>query len=288
MELYATKGFTRTRISDITDSIHIGKGTFYLYFKDQLELFFACMDTVAEYIQSKNIWPVLSRETTIDEILYKRAEAFHKAFPQLSGILIILRRALRTDDPKYKIITRDYLRKLVKPMVKDLRKGYESSLLRDIDINVAAYVLLSVFETVGYSLLLDSRLTFEKAIEPYLDIFKYGIMEPEENRAKKDMPVLHGEITDSEGITTSINNIRFDGEHHLSAKYGKSEVHIDLTRVASFEVIEKIPVCSGMLNMKDHEKLRVKINGNISCTGDTSIGKLNIPVREISTIVFES
>ncbi len=289
IELYATKGFTRTRISDITDSIHIGKGTFYLYFKDKLELFYACMDTVAIHIQSKDLWPALTDEKSTDKILYQRAEAFHKAFPQLSGILIILRRALRTDDAKYIIMTRGYLRKLVSPMVKDLQKGIESTSIRGINVNVAAYLLLSVFETVGYSLMLDSRLTFERAIEPYLDIIKHGIMEPEERKSKMNGPTaIHGEITDSGGTTTRIRDIRFGGEYYLTAKLGKSEVRIDPTRVASIELTEKGSLCAAILNMKDQKQLTVKIEGNMVCTGEMALGELTIPMKEISKIVFES
>jgi AcrR family transcriptional regulator len=289
IDLYASKGFTRTRISDITNSSHIGKGTFYLYFKDKLELFYACMDTVARRIQSEDFWPPVTDETSIDKILYQRAEAFQKAFPQLSGILIILRRALRIDDPQYVIMTRDYLRRLVSPMVKDLRKSLESAGLRDINVNATAYLLLSVFETVGYTLMLDPHLAFDKAIEPYLDIIKHGIMAPEEKEPKMGRRnAIRGVITDSGGTTTHITDIRFGGEDYLTAKLGKSEVRIDPRRVASIELKEKGPLATALLNMKDQEQLTVKIGGNVSCTGNAALGELTIPMKEVSKIIIES
>ena len=289
MELFARKGFTRTRISDITDGLNIGKGTFYLYFKDKLELFSECMDVVATRVQPKDVWPFIADEGGTEKILYQRAEAFQKAFPQLSGILIILRRSLRMDDPKYVIMTREYLRRLVGPMVKDLQKGIEAASLRDINVNAAAYLLLSLFETVGYSLMVDPSLTFEKLIKPYLDIVKYGIMKPEVETLKKEAPdEVRGEIKDSGGTKTWIGNIRFGGEHYLAARLGKSEVHIDPKRVASISFEGNGPVCNAVVNMKNEEQLTVQTEGNMILSGDVSAGTLTIPIMDISEIVFKS
>lgn len=44
MELYATKGFQNTSITDLQIALDMGRGTLYYYFKDQEELFFTCME----------------------------------------------------------------------------------------------------------------------------------------------------------------------------------------------------------------------------------------------------
>lgn len=44
MELFNTQGFHKTKIEEITKSAGIGKGTFYLYFKNKNELVFAAFE----------------------------------------------------------------------------------------------------------------------------------------------------------------------------------------------------------------------------------------------------
>ena len=44
-ELFTTKGFTKTAISDIVENANVAKGTFYLYFKDKYDL----KDKLIEY-----------------------------------------------------------------------------------------------------------------------------------------------------------------------------------------------------------------------------------------------
>jgi len=44
MELYAIKGYNNVSVSDLQYALDIGRGTFYYYFKDQDEIFQACME----------------------------------------------------------------------------------------------------------------------------------------------------------------------------------------------------------------------------------------------------
>ena len=44
MELYALKGYQNVSISDLQIALDIGRGTLYYYFRDQDELFQACME----------------------------------------------------------------------------------------------------------------------------------------------------------------------------------------------------------------------------------------------------
>lgn len=44
MELYALKGFSNVSITDLQFALDIGRGTLYYYYKDQDELFYACME----------------------------------------------------------------------------------------------------------------------------------------------------------------------------------------------------------------------------------------------------
>ena len=47
-DLFATKGFYKTTVKDITKAADLGYGTFYLYFKDKKNIFHALLERVED------------------------------------------------------------------------------------------------------------------------------------------------------------------------------------------------------------------------------------------------
>lgn len=178
LELFTSKGFTRTKISDITDGLEIGKGTFYLYYKSKEDLFRASMRTVASMVQAKDPETNITDGKDFEQALHERTRSLCKAFPELSGIFMILRRALKLEDPKYFTMARNYMCKLTQPFVRDLEKAKASGMVRDVDPHSVSHLFLMLGETIGYRLLFDPGLTFEETLKTYMNIIKYGIMKP--------------------------------------------------------------------------------------------------------------
>jgi AcrR family transcriptional regulator len=178
LELFTSKGFTRTKISDITYGLEIGKGTFYLYYKNKEDLFRACMRRVAIVVQPKHLQTNITDGQHFEQTLYERTHSLCKAFPELSGIFMILRRALKLEDPKYYRMARNYICNLMQPFVRDLEKANASGILRDVDFHSVSHFILALGETVGYRLMFDKGFAFEETLKTYMDIIRYGIMKP--------------------------------------------------------------------------------------------------------------
>ena len=101
IKLFSEQGYENTRISDITDALHMGKGTFYVYFKNKKELFMECIDRLTVTIVPEEAWAEIRSEKGYERKTRRRAVAFLDAFPGFRGILNLLRIALGGPDPDW-------------------------------------------------------------------------------------------------------------------------------------------------------------------------------------------
>ena len=56
IELFSKNGFVRTKISDVAESVGLGKATFYFYFKSKEKLFKDCVEHMIEFVEPKDFW----------------------------------------------------------------------------------------------------------------------------------------------------------------------------------------------------------------------------------------
>src|SRR5208283_4572998 len=61
IELFNRVGYERVKVSDITDALQMGKGTFYLYFKNKKELLLECFRQLDLVISSIEASPEVQR-----------------------------------------------------------------------------------------------------------------------------------------------------------------------------------------------------------------------------------
>lgn len=72
-QLFTSQGLKKTTVDDIVRRVSIAKGTFYLYFKSKEELFFRCLEAMEEYIEEREIHPLMKNmenpESMIRELM---------------------------------------------------------------------------------------------------------------------------------------------------------------------------------------------------------------------------
>ena len=81
IKLFSEQGYENTKISDITEALHMGKGTFYVYFKNKKELFMECIDRLTVTIVPREAWAEIRGEKNFDRKSAKRGVAFLEAIP---------------------------------------------------------------------------------------------------------------------------------------------------------------------------------------------------------------
>ena len=286
-ELFSQKGYEKTTISDITEALSMAKGTFYLYFKDKRELFIECIERITMVIVPEDSWEDIKHEKDMARRAYVRARAFQEAFPGFRGILNLLRRAMVGDDPILAQKAKDTFSALIQPMAKDVRRGIETGVFRQVDPELVSYFQLVMAEMLGFRLMMDDRYSLEEGIEQLLDYGDNGILA----RAAGDpwpetQSELEGEVMDQTGVRTRLRAILFDGKTEVGGRLGNAEVRIDLSRADSLRMDDDGSECQARLVMRDAESVAIEVNGDLKLTGLAPFGQFTIPLRAVNQVTF--
>jgi AcrR family transcriptional regulator len=286
IRLFASQGYQDTKISDITDALGIGKGTFYLYFKDKRELFLECIERMTLFIIPRERWEEIRREHEPIRRIRKRTEVFLEAFPKFIGILNLIRYAMRSDDQVVAKKAKNTFSLLVSPIIKDISWGIRHGFFRQVNEELLAYYSLSMAEMLGYRLMVDSRYTLEQGVDALMDLLVNAIALREEDEPGSDEPGFYCcEVVDRHGTRTVLRDIRFKGERYLLGKVGEGMVKANPGNIASLRV-EEGSEAMVVLVMKNGDRISMHVHEEMSVTGTCGIGEFSIPLKKVSHIAF--
>lgn len=287
IEFFSQKGYESTRISDITDALHMGKGTFYVYFKNKEELFIECIDRLTMIIVPEEAWDDIRNEKDYIRRGYRRGIAFLNAFPGFRGILNLLRIALGGDDPRLAQKARETFKILSTPMIKDIKKAMDDGIMRpDIDEEFAGYFLLVLAEGLGYWQMMDSRYTTEEAMELLSDFFSRVLLRPEKMEEIEKGHTIFGEVTDQKGATTQLEEVCIGERPLLSGEMGEAAVEIELGRISRIDLRKRDAILLAEVSMIDGQQVMIEVDGNMILRGEASFGSFHIPLESVSYISF--
>ena len=286
IRLFSEQGYENTKISDITDALHMGKGTFYVYFKNKKELFMECIDRLAVTIVPEEAWAEIRSEKGYEQKTRKRASAFLDAFPGFRGILNLLRIALGGPDAALALKAREAFRIMSAPMAKDLSRAISEGLVRsDVDVELFAFLQLMMAEGLGYWLMMDVECSVEEGLDALLDIFRTGLRPSinEEQEASGAAPDW-GELRDSKGVTTRLQGILVDGKPFLTGRIGDGEMGLDLARTRKVEIALEGEACLARATLSDGNDIVLEVDGGLMVTADTPCGPFRIPLARVVSL----
>jgi len=161
MELYALKGFRNVTITDLQIALDMGRGSVYYYFKDQDELFIACMEKyllepkqralsnvpedagIDEMISTMNAYLHSLEEalmtfdiktintSNVNDLMftaYSRFPSLHRKAQRLSLKELELWRKALYHDQRAGLIRRDIDREQIAIMFTHIKNSYDSGL----------------------------------------------------------------------------------------------------------------------------------------------------------------
>ncbi|MDD9897761.1 MAG: TetR/AcrR family transcriptional regulator [Candidatus Melainabacteria bacterium] len=149
-DLFATKGFYKTTVKDITKAADLGYGTFYLYFKDKKNIFHALLERVEDELYtvaqggidfSQEYEEGVSSYRALREDLRAIFTSFRDNAPLLQFC-----KELAILDPKFRI----KYEALRTRLIDRTRQVLEKSPLVNVDFNVAAVAIAGMIESVAY------------------------------------------------------------------------------------------------------------------------------------------
>jgi AcrR family transcriptional regulator len=288
IQLFSERGYENTKISDITEALRMGKGTFYVYFKNKRELFIECIDRLGVTIVPPESWEEIRNERDFFRKNQKRGKAFLKAFPGYRGILNMIRGAVGRNDPVLSQKAIESFRVLSRPILKDLRRAVANGTVRiSHDEAFVAYLLLVMAESFGYWQMVDSQYSIDEGMEILMDMSQYGLVHANPSDHE---PITEkgpsGEVEDSKGIKTRLEDISVDRKYCLRGRMGDAEVNVDLSTLASLRFLEKGAGCRAALTMQDGQEFVIDVDAEISLVGTAPFGSLRLPLKCIASVSF--
>jgi AcrR family transcriptional regulator len=286
IKLFSEQGYENTKISDVTDALHMGKGTFYVYFKNKKELFMECIDRLTVTIVPEDAWAEIRSEKGYEGKTRKRAVAFLDAFPGFRGILNLLRIALGGPDPDLALKAKEAFRIMSAPMAKDLSRAISDGLVRaDVDVELFAFLQLMLAEGLGYWLMMDAEYSVEEGLDALLDIFGLGLREPgNEEPEGSGRRADWGELRDSKGVTTQLQGILVNGKPFLPGRIGDGEVGLDLARTKKVEILPEGEACLARVTLKDGDDIVLDVDGGMIVSANTPCGPFRIPLNRVVSL----
>jgi len=169
IRIFSHKGYHQTKISDITDSVKISTGTFYLYFQNKRDLFIDVVDDVFNNIVGEAAVAIKGEKDFLEKLKI-RGYVFYENYSKYSEILSQLRAEMASEDtwPAKKI--KKIYHGLTTPVIREIQEAIDAGIIRKIDPDLAAYALTAQIEMMSLRLSLDDKYTINDAIDFIIDM----------------------------------------------------------------------------------------------------------------------
>jgi len=178
IELFSSKGYLRTHVSHVTDTLHISKRTFYLYFENKHDLLVAVFDhLVGELTQTEQ---AIAYESDFFVRMVKRGEAYITFYEKYHKIFDIIRAESIGPESRPELSIQAIYRRILDPLEKDIRKAQDEGLVQGTpaDAELYSYMVLGGFDLLCYRLLMDDKYPSAKIV----DIFRRYMLPAPTNR----------------------------------------------------------------------------------------------------------
>jgi AcrR family transcriptional regulator len=180
-KVFSEKGYHATGVDDIIREAGVARGTFYLYFQSKRAIFDELLDILFRELESKirRVDPGAGAGGITQQMLDNVGRIFDALLSNRDITRILLREAVGLDagfDRKLE----EFYRRLAGLIERSLRTGREMGLVRDVDLRIAAVMILGALKQVLDDSLADPALLPDSSelAREFLGVAVYGVVNP--------------------------------------------------------------------------------------------------------------
>lgn len=283
LELFSENGYEHTRISDITDSLNIGSGTFYRFFNSKEELLFGCMDRLPKVLIPKQAWAKVRQEKDYIKRLRNRGHAMMNAFPSYIGILNHIRLLLGNENKDIANKAAECLQNVVKPLKSELSYAVKQGTIRDVDEDLIPFVLLGINSICGDRMLVDSKYTVDEAFSVVED-FVYHALVNHDTLFKDKWERVTLELMTGDSII--INDLYFNNIKNIEGSFKSGNLSFNINDIKSISVLDISEEIE--LRIKDINAMvfLIKCDLNTVVTGKINNAHYDVSLSKVKQIYF--
>ena len=280
LELFSRFHYENTKISDITDALNMGNGTFYRYFNSKEDLFLDCLERLPRVLVPRDAWAEVEKETDFILRLKKRGYAMLNAFPSYIGILNYAKLSLGKKNLTLSKKAAECIQSLVRPLKRDLEQAIREGHVRDVDAELCAYLLLGINETFGYLLLMDPQCSVEKGFAVIEDFLTHALA----RRHALDRGGVSAEITDVSGHVLTLAGLRFDNAEYLEGRFLEGQLKVRASDVETLFFQKDQEGVSVRAILRGKGEVSMTVSPETQVTGRTSFGMFSVGVERLKTV----
>jgi AcrR family transcriptional regulator/predicted DNA-binding transcriptional regulator AlpA len=163
VEIFARKGYHQTNVTEIAKAVGVGHSTFYVYFPSKMALFMECVDDVFQAMFA-DVWEEIKGEKNPVARLNRRAEVVLRSHPQFIDMMNVLK-SIEEDDPPLEKKKRELYSSIVEPCRRDLARAIEMGLIPEIDVEIAAFLVVGFLESAWLLIRMNEEYTVERVLD---------------------------------------------------------------------------------------------------------------------------
>ena len=93
-------------------------------------------------------------------------------------------------------------------------------------------------------------------------------------------------IVDSQGVTTKVTQITFDGKTYLTGQRGNTTVTIPFDKISSVQTgkLAEDKKVSAFITLKAGGTLNITVEGNLPCYGSADFGNVQVEFKDIKKV----
>ncbi|MEK6726859.1 MAG: hypothetical protein AABY54_09995 [Deltaproteobacteria bacterium] len=93
-------------------------------------------------------------------------------------------------------------------------------------------------------------------------------------------------IVDSQGVTTKVTQITFDGKTYLTGHKGNTTVTVPFDKISSVQVgkLAEDKKASAFITLKAGGTLNITVEGNLPCYGSADFGNVQVEFKDIRKV----
>lgn len=286
IRFFSIHGYERVKVSDITDELGIGKGTFYLYYNNKRDLLLDCFNQLELLIAHLERRKDVRNEKDFTTRMKNRMVAFASQYSNLSGILQLLRNECNSVDLEIRENARRSYSAFIIPLQDDIQKTFNKNDLCEINAELAAYTIVGIAESLAFRVGLDQQIR-DLAVEFFQHSIQ-SIFYPTISSSLSSAQDFLFVVTDNKHVSSDIKKLQFNNNKFISGFVGEAEILIEFTKIDSLTVKESGSECSVDLLLKDGQKVSLVVDNSSTVTGETAYGTFKIPLKKVNTISFPS
>lgn len=145
---FAARGYHATQVSDIIDEAEVARGTFYLYFQSKHGIFDQILDDFMKHLRAQILSIDLASEVSPADQMRRNVERVVDAVietPEVGRILFNEAVGLDTEIDER---LASFYRELIELISKSIQKGIDLTIVRPIDPNLAATIIIGSFREI--------------------------------------------------------------------------------------------------------------------------------------------